>query len=78
MCNLNWYIRFLLKIDEGETDNVAGLDEEEDLELEECSEAEGRGSTCLAPQVQKVAGGKRKRRERERKEEDGVLSAVLL
>ena len=78
MCHFYWSIIFLLQIVERESDDVEGLDEEEDVEVEESSEPEGQGSTCLVPQVQKVAGGKRKRRERERKEEDGVLSAVLL
>ena len=58
---------------------MEGLDEEEDVEedveVEESSEPEGQGSTCLVPQIQKVAGGKRKRQDTE-KQEDEVLSAV--
>ncbi|CAL8406529.1 unnamed protein product [Arctogadus glacialis] len=61
------------KIVEREND-VEGLDEEEDVEVEESSEPEGQGSTCLVPQVQKVAGGKRKRQTE--KQEDEVLTAV--
>ena len=57
---------------------MEGLDEEEDVEedveVEESSEPEGQGSTCLVPQVQKVAGSKRKRQTE--KQEDEVLSAV--
>ncbi|XP_056443046.1 uncharacterized protein LOC130379928 [Gadus chalcogrammus] len=62
------------KIVERESDDVEGLDEEEDVEVEESSEPEGQGSTCLVPQVQKVAGSKRKRQTE--KQEDEVLSAV--
>ena len=47
---------------------------EEDVEVEKSSEPEGQGSTCLVPQVQKVAGGKRKRQTE--KQEDEVLTAV--
>ena len=59
---------------------MEGLDEEEDVEVEESSEPEGQGSTCLVPQVQtqasnrSVTGSKRKRQTE--KQEDEVLSAV--
>ena len=58
---------------------MEGLDEEEDVEVEESSEPEGQGSTCLVPQVQtqasnrSVTGSKRKRQE---KQEDEMLTAV--
>ena len=58
---------------------MEGLDEEEDVEVEESSEPEGQGSTCLVPQVQtqasnrSVAGGKRKR---QTEKQDEVLTAV--
>ena len=76
MCYLYWSIIFLLQIVERENDDVEGLDEEEDVEVEDSSEPEGQGSTCLVPQVQNVAGNKRKRQTDASKQEDEVLSAV--